>query len=132
MKILYFGRIHLKNTLGFTLVELLVVLALVGILAGLAVPKFIDINDTASKNALDAAVIDLNGREKVTWAEHELYVEASRELVKTAPAYDPVKGVTAENEEAVRKYLEGQKKAILQVKEEMLQSLAEGQEILKN
>ena len=42
--------------------------------------------------------------EEVKWAEHSLHVEASCELVKSAPAYDESKGVTPEDEEAVRNH----------------------------
>lgn len=42
--------------------------------------------------------------EKIRWSEHALHVDATSELVKTAPFYEPSTGVTAEDEEAVRKH----------------------------
>lgn len=44
----------LKNKKGFTLIELIVVIAILGILAGIAVPKFSDIQ-SISKIKADAA-----------------------------------------------------------------------------
>ncbi len=46
-------RKSLKNKKGFTLVELIVVIAVLGILASLAVPKFVGIQDDA-KEKVDA------------------------------------------------------------------------------
>jgi len=72
---------YLFNRQGFTLIELIAVLLLIGILGALAIPRFIELDATANLRAIDAAVAELNGREGLIWAE-----------IKTTIDYDPVTG----------------------------------------
>jgi prepilin-type N-terminal cleavage/methylation domain-containing protein len=52
---------------GFTLLELIVILALLAILAGVSVPKFIDLGANAEQKALRSGIAELNGREILVW-----------------------------------------------------------------
>ena len=52
---------------GFTLLELIVVLALLAILAAVSVPKFIDLSANAEQKALRSGIAELNGRENLVW-----------------------------------------------------------------
>lgn len=49
----WFGK-KIKNKKGFTLVELIVVIAILSILAAIAVPKFTDVTDSAAIGAAEA------------------------------------------------------------------------------
>ena len=60
------------NSKGYTLIEVIAVLATLGILASVASPRFIDLRESAKRKALDYVVSELDGREKLAWANVKL------------------------------------------------------------
>jgi prepilin-type N-terminal cleavage/methylation domain-containing protein len=53
---------------GFTLLELIAVMMILGLLAALAVPLYMDLEESATSRMIDAAVSELNGREGLVWS----------------------------------------------------------------
>ena len=62
----------LKKEEGFTLVEVIAVLVILGILAAVAIPKFFDMQDTARQKAILGAVGELNGQVALAFAQNAL------------------------------------------------------------
>jgi len=57
------------NQKGFTLVEILAVLVILGVIVGMTIPKFVSIDKNAEQQGINMAIVDLNGQEMKVWAE---------------------------------------------------------------
>ncbi len=57
---------------GFTLIELIAVLAILAVLASLSIPRFIEVDTNAGRQALASSVAELNSRESLTWSQVKL------------------------------------------------------------
>ena len=53
---------------GFTLVEIIAVLVILSVLASVAIPRYISLDESARQRAIDAGIAELNGRETLTWS----------------------------------------------------------------
>ena len=62
----------LQNNTGFTLVEIIAVLVILGTLAAVAVPRYVDLEINARQKAIDTVNSELNARESLTWANHKI------------------------------------------------------------
>jgi prepilin-type N-terminal cleavage/methylation domain-containing protein len=54
---------------GFTLIEIIAVLVLLGMIAALAIPRFINLDQNAKDRAIASGISELNGRESLVWAD---------------------------------------------------------------
>jgi type IV pilus assembly protein PilE len=66
-----------KNQGGFTLVELMIVVIIVGILAAVAIPMYQGATERAKASEAVAALGTIRGALRVYYAEHGTYVHAS-------------------------------------------------------
>jgi len=56
------------NQKGFTLIELISVMIIMGVVASVSIKKFDIVSDTAGESALNLGIKELNVRESLTWS----------------------------------------------------------------
>ena len=60
--------IDVSEEKGFTLIELMAILVIIGVMASVAVKKYTNISISAELRAIDVGISELNSRETLTWA----------------------------------------------------------------
>ena len=67
-----YTRLSISDQKGFTLIELVSMMIILGVLATVVTKKFDILSDTASQRALVEGVSELNARESLTWTNIKL------------------------------------------------------------
>jgi len=57
------------NRNGFTFIEILVVLVILGVFAGIVQYKLVDLGDSSENRAIEVGIMELNAMEKLTWTK---------------------------------------------------------------
>lgn len=60
---------QLRDHHGFTLLEIVAVLIILGILIAVAIPRYFSVPQSAAEAALKTAVVELNARENLAWGK---------------------------------------------------------------
>ena len=69
------NRRNLRNQKGFTLIELISVMVIMGVMGSVAVKKVDILTDTASSKALAIAIKELNVRESLVWSKIKISID---------------------------------------------------------
>ncbi|QUM78273.1 type II secretion system protein [Moritella sp. 24] len=80
----------MKKQNGFTLIELVIVIIVLGILAATAVPKFINLQDDAKESALKGAEAAIHSAANISYSK-----SAIDGIEKTSGPAEPAKGTVA-------------------------------------
>ena len=65
-------RTILYSQKGFTLVEIIAVLVILGILAAFAVTRYTDLETNAKQKAFNTVLTEINAREFLSWADEKI------------------------------------------------------------
>jgi MSHA pilin protein MshA len=66
---------------GFTLVEIIAVMVILSVLAAVAIPRYMSLDESARQRAIDAAISELNGRETLTWSNIKITIRRASKFL---------------------------------------------------
>jgi prepilin-type N-terminal cleavage/methylation domain-containing protein len=77
---------------GFTLVEIIAVMVILSVLAAVAIPRYMSLDESARQRAIDAAISELNGRETLTWSNIKITITGYTDDATLFPILDTTLG----------------------------------------
>jgi prepilin-type N-terminal cleavage/methylation domain-containing protein len=77
---------------GFTLVEIIAVLVILSVMAAVAIPRYMSLDESARQRAIDAGISELNGRETLTWSNIKITVTGYSNDAALFPILDTTLG----------------------------------------
>lgn len=80
---------RLKNEAGFTMIELVVVIVILGILAAFAVPKFADLRTEARTAAVNGMAAGVRSAVAISMAKYQAVGNTTATTVDLGPGTDP-------------------------------------------
>ena len=87
------NKTYLNNGNGFTLVEIISVLAILGILASISIPKFFNLGSNAKQKVLRSSISGLNSQESILWSKsmisNEGWIDDETLFLKLNPNLGP-------------------------------------------
>ncbi len=99
----------MKRNSGFTLIELVIVIIVLGILAATAVPKFINLQDDAKVSALRGAEAAIHSAANIVYSKAAIdgiEDEASDDISDNGTTIDTVYGYPAATEDGIAESVE--------------------------
>jgi prepilin-type N-terminal cleavage/methylation domain-containing protein len=82
-------KFAIGNEAGFTLLEIIATMVILSILAALAIPRYISLDESARQRAVDAGIAELNGRETLTWSNIKISESGWIDDERTFSLIDP-------------------------------------------
>ena len=84
---------HLRNSKGFTLIELMIVVVIIGILAALAIPRFTQASARAKEKEADGILKQVYTLQNAYYANNGTYANSSTNLQTVGWDYNTTAGL---------------------------------------
>jgi len=83
----------MKSQKGFTLIELMIVVAIIGILAAIAIPQFASYRQRAFNSAAESDMRNIMNGEEAYYADNETYADVTNAVTGPANSFGSLSGV---------------------------------------